>query len=149
MASPNGKNSIRLRIRNEKNGEQSFKAIITHAMESGHRKDYRTGVTIPADYIAELTVSVDGNRVFVITLGENASPNPFLAFTFSRALVDSQQLLISWVDNLQQVTSHECVVNFNQSDTFEFRNLKEGPEVQRLLPEPAPVCKTNVPGPAQ
>lgn len=149
MANPNGKNSLRLRIRNEKNGEQLFKAIITHAMETGHRKDYRTGGVIPADYIAELTVSVDGNRVLVITLGENTSPNPFLAFTFSRPLIDAQTLQISWVDNLQQVTNHECVVNFNHGDTFEFKNLKEGPEVQRLLPEPAPVCKTNVPGPAQ
>jgi sulfur-oxidizing protein SoxZ len=149
MAKTFTKNSLRIRISHEKNGEQVFKTIITHPMETGYRRDSRTGETIAADYIEDLRISVDGKTYFAISLGENVSSNPFLSFVFARPLVDNQLLRISWVDNHQRDTAYDCPVSFGQDGMFHFEGEKQGSDIVHLLPEAGTVCKTKTPGAGQ
>ena len=139
------KNSIKLRIANNANGEQVLKAIFSHPMETGLRLDKRTREMIPADYIEELRVSVDGEIVFEITLGENVSKNPYLTFTLSKPISYGQQMNISWVDNNQSDTSYDFVVRITSGSRFRFSGEKKGSEIMSLLPEAGPVCKTPPP----
>lgn len=141
----NLKNSLRIRITMEKNGEQVFKALLSHPMETGYRRDPRTEQYIPADYIEDLHISVDGKKYFDIILGENVSKNPFLSFTFTAPLVDNQLMEISWVDNNKREITYECLIKFDQSDTFGYEDASKGSEIEPLLPETGPACKTKVP----
>ncbi len=139
------KNSIKLRISNDKNGEQIFKTIISHPMETGYRLDKRTGGKVPADYIEDFRISVEGETWFEMMLGEFVSKNPYLSFIFSKPLVDNQLMQISWVDNNERETSYDVVVNLKQDSTFNFSGDKNGSEVMSILPEAGSACKTNTP----
>jgi hypothetical protein len=56
------KKSIKLRAK-AKGGEVSVKALISHPMETGLRKDKKTGKKIPAHFIQEVTVKANGTRL--------------------------------------------------------------------------------------
>lgn len=139
------KNSIKLRIANNTKGEQVLKAIFSHPMETGLRRDKRTNKKIPADYIEDLRISVDGEIYFEITLWEYVSRNPYLTFTFAKPIVDGQLMQVSWVDNSEGETSYDFVVNLKQDGAFRFSGNKKGSEVMQLLPQAGPVCKTKPP----
>ena len=49
-------NTIKLRA-TEADGKVTVKALITHPMELGTRKDAKTGELIPAHFIQDITVS--------------------------------------------------------------------------------------------
>jgi len=137
------KNTIRLHVDRDKSGEQVFKSLFTHPMETGYRRDSRTGEKVPADYIENVLITVDGEKYFEITLGENVSKNPFLSFAFTKPLVDNQLMTVSWVDNNKKQTSYDCVIKFEQDGIFRFRGNDKGTKVYRLLPKAKPVCKTK------
>jgi len=139
------KNSIKLRIANNTKGEQALKAIFSHPMETGLRRDKRTNKNIPADYIEDLRISVDGEMYFEITLGEFVSRNPYLTFTFAKPIVDGQLMKIVWFDNSERETSYEFIVRITPEGRFGFSGDKKGSEVMQLLPEAGPVCKTKPP----
>jgi len=77
-----GKNSIRIRISKNKKAEQVFKTVILHPMETGFRRDKNSGQPVPADYIEDFRIYIDGKNVFEIKFGRNVSKNPYLSFTF-------------------------------------------------------------------
>ena len=53
-----------IRIRASANGDETtVKALITHPMETGMRKDKKTGEKIPAHFIQEVTVEHNGAAV--------------------------------------------------------------------------------------
>jgi len=139
------KNNLRLRIRNNENGASVFKAIISHPMETGNRRNLKTGDRHPADYIKDLVISVDGEKYFEVTLGADVSRNPYLSFTFSKPLVSDQEMTISWVDNNQNKTSYNCVVKIKPNGLFSFNGEKEGSEIFQFSPVTGPICNTNVP----
>ena len=145
MSISNLKNGFRMRINTEKTGEQVFKALISHPMETGYRRDAKTEKNIPADYIEDLYISVDGKKYFEIVLGENVSKTPFLSFVFSKPLVDNQKFKISWIDNNRRETSYECVVKFDQSGSFSYDDASKATEVEQATPEAGPACKTKPP----
>jgi len=51
--------SIKVKAKLE-NDEVTVKALITHPMETGLRKDKKTGETIPAHFIQEVVCSCNG-----------------------------------------------------------------------------------------
>lgn len=76
----------------------SIKAIIFHPMETGLRKDKKTGKKIPGHYITEVKCVHKGNTVLTCLWGPGVSKNPFLAFSFKGAK-KGDSIDISWVDN--------------------------------------------------
>jgi sulfur-oxidizing protein SoxZ len=59
-------NTIKIRA-SEKGGETTIKALITHPMETGNRKDSNTGKTIPAHFIQEVVFSFVKVKATVVT----------------------------------------------------------------------------------
>lgn len=80
------------------NGKATAKVIIFHPMETGLRKDKKTGKPIPANYITEVTCEHNGSQILNCLWGPGVSKNPFLSFRFSGAK-KGDTLKISWVDN--------------------------------------------------
>ena len=89
--------SIKLRAK-AKGGEATVKALISHPMETGLRKDKKSGKAIPAEFIQEVVCESGGKTVLSAQWGSAISKNPFLSFKFSGAK-SGDSIKISWVDN--------------------------------------------------
>jgi len=91
------KKTIKVRAK-EKGGVVTVKALMTHPMESGLRKDKKTGKLIPAHYIQEVICESGGNTVMTALLSGGVSKNPYLSFKFSGAK-KGDMIKLSWADN--------------------------------------------------
>ena len=81
----------------EKDGVVTVKALMSHPMETGLRKDSKTGKKIPAHFIQEVTAKVADKTVMEAYWGGAISKNPYLSFKYKGGAGDD--LTISWVDN--------------------------------------------------
>jgi len=88
--------SIKLRAKAKK-GIVTLKALINHPMETGLRKNKKTGKLIPAHFIQEVTAKSGDKTVMSAVWGGAISKNPYLSFKFSGSKGDS--ITLSWVDN--------------------------------------------------
>ena len=86
-----------------------IKALINHPMETGLRKDTKTGQLVPAHFIKTLTSSVAGKTVLEAQWGPGVSKNPYLAFKVKGAKV-GDKVTISWEDNQGEKGSEETTV---------------------------------------
>ena len=91
------KKSIRLRASN-KGGVATVKALITHPMETGLRKDKKTGKKIPAHFIQTVSGKHNGNEVVVAEWSGAVSKNPYLSFQFAGAN-KGDTVELTWSDN--------------------------------------------------
>ncbi len=90
------KKSIKVRAK-AKNGVVTLKALISHPMETGLRKDKKTGKVIPALFIEEVNCEHNGAAVMNAEWGVAISKNPYLSFKFAGAKGDTVKL--TWKDN--------------------------------------------------
>jgi len=91
------KNSIKIKAKN-KGGKTEVKALIKHQMETGLRKNKKTGEKIPAHYIQEVICKHKGNVIFTANWGVAVSKNPYLSFKFQGGS-KGDSIDISWTDN--------------------------------------------------
>ena len=87
--------SMRVRAK-EKDGIVTVKALITHPMETGLRKD-SDGNIVPAHFIQEVTATVGGEVVFTANWGTGVAKNPYLSFKYKGSKGDL--LTLTWTDN--------------------------------------------------
>jgi sulfur-oxidizing protein SoxZ len=90
-------NSIKVRAQ-AKGDTVTVKALIKHPMETGLRKDKKTGKVIPAHFIQQVNCQHNGKDVLVAEWGPAVSKNPYLAFSFKGGKA-GDKVSISWVDN--------------------------------------------------
>jgi sulfur-oxidizing protein SoxZ len=90
-------------------GTTVVKALISHPMETGQRKNKKTGKNFPAHFIQELTCNVNGADVLTADWGTAISKNPYLSFKFSGAKA-GDTLKMSWVDNKGESDSVEAKI---------------------------------------
>ena len=90
-------NSIKVRAK-AKGDTVVVKALIKHPMETGLRKDKKTGKVIPAHFIQEVSCKHNGKDVLVAEWGPAVSKNPYLSFSFKGGK-SGDAVSISWVDN--------------------------------------------------
>ena len=102
------KSSIRLRA-SAKGDVTTVKALITHPMETGLRKNKKTGKKIPAHFIQNLSVEHNGKSVLDALWGPAVSANPYLSFKFKGA-AKGDSVKISWTDNTGKSDSHTVKV---------------------------------------
>ena len=88
--------SIKLRAKAKK-GIVTVKALMNHPMETGLRKDKKTGKMIPAHHIQEVMAKVGDKTVLDAVWGGAISKNPYLSFKYNGAKGES--ITLSWVDN--------------------------------------------------
>ena len=91
-----------------KDGVVTVKALMSHSMESGRRKDKKTGKVIPAHYIEKVTVTSGDKTLLTADWTGSISKNPYLSFKFNGATGDSVK--IDWVDNKGEKDSAETAV---------------------------------------
>lgn len=74
------------------------KALFKHEMETGLRKDKKTGEKIPAHFIKEVKCEHNGKVIFTANWGVAVSKNPYLSFRFTGGKA-GDTVKVSWVDN--------------------------------------------------
>lgn len=79
------------------NGMVTVKTLMNHPMETGLRKNKKTGKKIPEHFIEEVIAKVGDKTVMEAYWGTAISKNPYLSFKYSGSKGDV--LKISWIDN--------------------------------------------------
>ena len=102
--------SIRI-LASEENGIVSVKVIIPHPNESGTRKNEQ-GFVVPAYFVREGSVTLNGDSLFVIELGPAVSKDPFLQFRFTGKKGDV--LKVVFLDNHGGLFEAETIVQQSQ-----------------------------------
>ncbi len=74
-----------------------IKTLISHQMESGQRKDKKTGEKIPRKIINKFTCTYNGVEVFSADWHPAISTNPYMAF--NTVATESGTLEFTWVDD--------------------------------------------------
>jgi len=85
------------------------KVLIQHIMETGLRKDSKTGKMIPAHFINQVSATLNGKMVLDMQWGVGISRNPFVGFRVKGAKV-GDKVAVHAVDNLGTVFDGEVVV---------------------------------------
>ena len=92
-----------------KKDSTTVKALMSHKMETGLRKDKKTGEKIPAHFIQEVKCEHNGNEVLTALWGPAISKNPYLSFKFKGG-AKGDTVKISWVDNKGESASQEAKI---------------------------------------
>jgi sulfur-oxidizing protein SoxZ len=101
----------KMRVRAKLKGDETeVKALINHPMETGQRKDKKTGELIPAHFIEEVVCEHNGSMVMNALWSGGISKNPYLAFRFKGGAA-GDKVKLSWRDN--QGDSDELEVEIN------------------------------------
>ena len=90
-------NSIKVRAK-LKGDVTEVKALMSHPMETGLRKDKKTGEVIPAHFIQEVVCKWQDKEVMNALWSGGVSKNPYIAFKFKGA-AKGDSIDLSWTDN--------------------------------------------------
>ena len=102
------KKSIRIRAK-MKGSVTEVKALMSHSMETGLRKNKKTGKKIPAHFIKEVICEHNGKQVLLANWSVAISKNPYLSFKFKGAK-KGDAIKISWNDNKGKSDSVESKI---------------------------------------
>jgi sulfur-oxidizing protein SoxZ len=84
--------------------------LVTHPMETGMRKDKASGKVIPAHFIQELNLELNGKSMANAIMGIGVSENPLLGFR-SMTAKNGDKLKVTWKDNKGETGTLEAVVD--------------------------------------
>jgi sulfur-oxidizing protein SoxZ len=99
--------SIKMRA-NIEGDVTTVKALVSHPMETGSRKD-GAGKPVPAHFIQEVTCESNGVVVLTAQWGAAISKNPYLSFRF-RGGKAGDTLKMSWKDNNGESDTAETTI---------------------------------------
>lgn len=74
------------------------KCLMNHPMETGLRKDAKTGAVVPAHHITNVTATLNGKPVLDAQWGGGISKNPYLAIRVKGAKA-GDKVVVKWTDN--------------------------------------------------
>jgi sulfur-oxidizing protein SoxZ len=86
------------------------KALMSHPMETGLRKDKKTGEVIPAHFIQEVVCKWKDKTVMTALWSGGVSKNPYIAFKFTGA-AKGDTIELSWTDNKGETDSASAEIS--------------------------------------
>lgn len=75
------------------------KILMSHPMEAGNRKDAKTDKLVPAHFINQVDVLLNGKPVIEAQWGGAISKNPFLGFKV-KGVKTGDKIAVNAIDNL-------------------------------------------------
>ena len=88
---------IKLDKKEAKKGDLvEVKALVSHIMETGQRKD-RDGKVIPRKILNKFTCTVNGKEVFSADFEPAVAANPYIQFKFKA--MESGPVVLTWTDD--------------------------------------------------
>lgn len=99
-----------IKIRASLQGDAAeIRVLIGHPMETGQRKEPRTGHKVPAHFIQWISCSVGGKTVLEGQTSTAIARNPVFGFRVRGAKL-GDKVVITWVDNMGATRTEEAVV---------------------------------------
>jgi len=92
------KKSIKIRAK-LKGGVTTVKCLMNHPMETGLRKDKKTGEPIPAHFIQDVVAKHNDAEVMTAQWSGSVSKNPYVAFKFNGG-AKGDAVSVAWTDNM-------------------------------------------------
>ena len=83
--------------------------LVKHPMETGLRKDKKTGELVPAHFIQIMTFQVNGATVAEAILGQGVSKNPLIGIGVKGAN-SGDKVTVAWTDNMGESGAAETTV---------------------------------------
>ena len=90
-------------------GAAEVKCLMNHPMETGLRKDAKSGAVVPAHHITNVTAALNGKPVLDAQWGGGISKNPYLAFKVKGAKA-GDTVTVNWVDNTGDKNTAETAI---------------------------------------
>ncbi len=98
-----------MKIRAQATGDKTVvRVLMAHEMESGQRKD-ANGKAVPAWFIREVGVALNGRPVLSAQWGPAVAKTPFLQFNL-RGAKPGDRITVTWLDNRGDSRSDEALV---------------------------------------
>jgi len=98
-----------MKIRAQATGDKTVvRVLMAHEMESGQRKD-ANGKAVPAWFIREVGVALNGRPVLSAQWGPAVAKTPFLQFSL-RGAKPGDRITVTWLDNRGDNRSDEALV---------------------------------------
>ena len=79
-------------------GVAEVKALMNHVMETGLRKDAKSGQVVPAHFVKNVSVAINGKTVMDGEWGGGVSKDPYLSFKV-KGLKTGDKITVSAEDN--------------------------------------------------
>jgi sulfur-oxidizing protein SoxZ len=99
-----------MRIRATMAGDVAdVKVLMNHPMETGQRKDAKTGQLVPAHFIQSVNATLNGTPVLTADLGSGVSKNPYLGFKIKGAKA-GDKIVVNWTDNKGDKNTAEAAI---------------------------------------
>ena len=94
-----------IKIRASLSGDETtVKCLMSHPMETGMRKDSKTGELVPAHFIEEVVCKHKDEVVLTANWSGGVSKNPYLSFKFKGG-VEGDPITVTWTDNKGETQS--------------------------------------------
>ena len=100
--------ATKMKLRNIGDGHDVL-CLVKHPMETGLRKDQKTGEVIPAHYIEIMTFTLNGNTVAEAVLGQGVSKDPLTGIHMVGAKA-GDTVAVAWSDNKGESGGAETTV---------------------------------------
>ena len=91
-------------------GAVEVQVLVKHPMETGLRKDKASGKVIPAHFIQELNIELNGKPMATASMGIGVSESPLLGFRLKGAK-NGDKIKITWKDNKGETGNADAVVD--------------------------------------
>jgi len=109
MAKQNIKPRVRVPKKVKKGEMFEVKTLVTHQMETGMRKDKKTGEKIPRHIISQFRAAYNGKEVMKAIWHPAMSANPYSAFNL---IADKTgPLVLTWTDDNSETYTKEVTIN--------------------------------------
>jgi sulfur-oxidizing protein SoxZ len=97
--------STKMKLKAGKDGGYDVLVLAKHPMETGNRKDQKTGETVPAHFIQTMVFTVNGNAAAQANLTAGVSANPLIGVNVKANPGDT--IGVTWTDNKGESDSAE------------------------------------------
>jgi sulfur-oxidizing protein SoxZ len=85
------------------------RVLIGHPMETGLRKDPKTGEFVPMHFIKTVTATLNGKPVLEAQWSRAVARNPYLQFRV-KGVKANDEIGIAWIDNRGETNSTKAAV---------------------------------------
>ena len=99
---------IRMRVKLEGDVAE-VRVLIGHPMETGLRKDPKSGELVPLHFIKSVVATLNGKPVLAAQWSQAVSRNPFLGLRIKGANA-GDRISVTWVDNKGDKRTDEVTV---------------------------------------
>ena len=102
--------STKMKIKKSAEGGHDVMVLAKHPMETGLRKDKKTGEKIPPHFIKTMEFALNGTAVAQADLGTGVSKNPLISVHLATSK-SGDTVMVSRVDNMGESDSVEKTVS--------------------------------------